>query len=271
MNILKIPRDFLVTVVIPVYNREDYISKAIDSVINQTFRKWKLLIMDDGSTDNTSRIVKQYLTDRRIQYVLLAENGGIGETMAEALERIRTPFFVTLDSDDWFDPSALEILTKEMMSQPNTTSLVCSNTVIWKKSGNEFVMKSVKKARSFENKYTFMRYRSMVWPRFYRTQSVRDVGGFELDDPLGGRYMHDRYILLKLIDKGNFHWVDANLYHLLRHGGNNSRAENVPKYAEVQKYVFSKILKQWGDEYEPKFDYTEAGWLYLRHLIPKRK
>ncbi|GED61002.1 glycosyltransferase family 2 protein [Brevibacillus formosus] len=264
------PAMSLITVVIPTYNREKYLPTAIESVLNQTHKEWKLLIVDDASTDHTQAIVKKYLVDPRIHYMLLPENSGIGKTMAAALERIDTPYFVSLDSDDWFDEKTLEILLDEMERQPETTNVVFSNTVFWKEVDGKRELSEIMRPPLYEDKYYYLEA-PMVWPRFYRTQAVRDVGGFECDDPMQGRYSHDKYMLLKLIGTGDIHWVDANLYHYLIHESNNSHTKNWPQWTKARKYILTKILKLWGDEYEPVFVYTPEGWIYVNELIPKEK
>ena len=61
----------LISVIIPCYNRANVISAAIDSVINQTFQEWELIIVDDGSTDNSKDIISSFLSDERIKYFYL--------------------------------------------------------------------------------------------------------------------------------------------------------------------------------------------------------
>lgn len=260
----------LITVVIPTYNQEKYLSTAIESVYAQTYKNWKLLIVDDASTDKTRSIVQNYLDDPRVTYVYLAENGGIGKTMAAALERIKTPYFVSLDSDDWFDPKALEVLLNAVENQPETTLVVYANTVFWKMVGDTLEFVVVQRPKSYRNKYDYLEA-PMVWPRLYRTSAVLDVGGFECDDPMQGRFSHDKYLLLKLIGKGHIHGVDANLYHYRKHESNNSKNDNWTKWAEARKYILTKIVKQWGDIYDPVFSYTPDGWLYISKLVPKTK
>ena len=63
-----------VTIVIPVYNREKYIEKAITSVLNQTLKDWEMMIINDCSTDSTADIIERFTSDKRIQHVRLPEN-----------------------------------------------------------------------------------------------------------------------------------------------------------------------------------------------------
>ncbi|ADL50802.1 glycosyl transferase family 2 [Clostridium cellulovorans 743B] len=95
----------LVSIIIPTYNREKLISKAIDSVLNQTYDKWELIVVDDKSTDNTKKIVMDYSKkDDRIKYLL--NNGKKGPAAARNLgiNNCNGNFIAFLDSDDeWFN------------------------------------------------------------------------------------------------------------------------------------------------------------------------
>src|SRR3954451_25063804 len=132
-----------VTIVIPVYNRENYIKKAITSVLNQTLKDWKMMIINDGSTDSTTDIIEEFTSDKRIQHVRLPENQGTGKALQTALSMIDTPYFVIVDSDDWIEPQTLEVLINEMEKQPKGTSLIYSNTVIWRERNGELKKLSV--------------------------------------------------------------------------------------------------------------------------------
>lgn len=258
----------LVTVVIPVYNREAYIAHAINSVLMQSYKNWKLIIVDDASTDNTAEIISPYLTDPRINYKYLSKNQGVGHALNIALSSIDSPYFIVLDSDDWLDSKALDILVSEMRKQPKSTSLIYGNMVVWEDTGENLIQIEVKKFRSFTDKYDFMFYPYMPCPRFFRTETVRKVGGVPLDVPHQARFGEDRCLLLKLIGISNFHWIDKNLYHARRHRNNITSEENLKKFADVRKYMVYKLLQQWGDEYKPVFK-ESYGWINVKELINK--
>lgn len=258
----------LVTVVIPVYNREAYIAHAINSVLLQSYKNWKLIIVDDASTDKTAEIISPYLTDHRIHYKYLNKNQGVGHALNIALSSIDSPYFTVLDSDDWLDSKALDILVNEMHKQPNSTSLICGNKVVWQDTGENLIQIEVMKCRSFTDKYDFIFYPYMPCPRFFRTETVRKVGGVPLDVPHQARYGEDRCLLLKLIGISNFHWINKNIYHVRRHKDNITSEENLKKFADARKYMVYKLLQQWGDEYDPVFRESN-GWLNVKELINK--
>ena len=81
------------------YNAEQYISEAIESVLNQTFQDWEYIIVNDGSTDNTEQIIKKYLSDLRIKY-FYQENQGVASARNNALSKSNCKYVAVLDADD---------------------------------------------------------------------------------------------------------------------------------------------------------------------------
>ncbi len=75
-----------VSVIVPIYNTEDYLSSCIDSVLNQDYKDIELILVDDGSTDNSASICKSY-TDGRVRYVH-KENGGVSSARNEGLKQL---------------------------------------------------------------------------------------------------------------------------------------------------------------------------------------
>lgn len=90
----------LFSVVIPVYNRKDFITESIASVLNQNFRDWELLVVDDGSTDGTAEVVKSY-SDPRIRY-LYQDNAERGAARNLGIRNAQGEYIMFLDSDDRF-------------------------------------------------------------------------------------------------------------------------------------------------------------------------
>lgn len=94
-----------VTIVIPVYNGEDYVKFAIDSAINQTYKNLEILVVDDGSTDSTEQIVKQY--GNKVTYIK-KENGGVSTALNLAIEKMKGEYFSWLSHDDVYEPNKVE-------------------------------------------------------------------------------------------------------------------------------------------------------------------
>lgn len=89
-----------ISVVMPAYNAEKFIGESIESVINQTYQDWELIVVDDGSKDRTAEIAQGYADkDSRIK-VFTKENGGISRALNYGLERAQSPWIARLDADD---------------------------------------------------------------------------------------------------------------------------------------------------------------------------
>lgn len=97
----------VLTVAMPTYNAERYIGEAIESVLNQTFRDFELLIINDGSLDDTHSVVSSY-KDARIRLINLEENRGVAHCRNLALQQARGEFIAWTDSDDLNEPTRFE-------------------------------------------------------------------------------------------------------------------------------------------------------------------
>ena len=102
----------LISVCIPVYNVEEYVSQCLDSVVSQTLKNIEIICVDDGSTDKSFDIVKRYSNnDSRIKLIRKTENEGILLARKSAVLVSSGKYICFLDSDDWFsDQDSLQIM-----------------------------------------------------------------------------------------------------------------------------------------------------------------
>jgi len=98
----------LVSIITPLYNSEKYIEETILSVLNQSYEKWEMLIVDDCSSDNGAEIVNKYIVDKRIRYHKLEVNSGASACRNKGIELARGEFIAFLDSDDLWKKEKLE-------------------------------------------------------------------------------------------------------------------------------------------------------------------
>lgn len=101
---ISIQNDVLLTIVVPAYNVELYIQQCLDSLIGQTINDFQVIIIDDGSTDGTANICKQYVSKANGHMIYVyQENKGLGAARNTGLNLVDTPYVCFLDSDDWQD------------------------------------------------------------------------------------------------------------------------------------------------------------------------
>lgn len=124
----------LVSILMPAYNGAGYIQQAIESVISQTYSAWELIIIDDGSRDNTADIVSQY-DDFRIHYIY-QENKGQASALNRGLELAAGEYITTLDVDDWFTPNSLQGRV-EFLDRNRKYDVVYGDGIFCDKDGNQ--------------------------------------------------------------------------------------------------------------------------------------
>lgn len=105
------------SIVIPVYNKEKYISRTLKSILNQTFFNFEIIIVDDGSTDNSIKILKNF-DDKRIK-VVSQENKGVSSARNLGVEHSKNNYIAFIDADDIWEPEFLENINNLILSFPN--------------------------------------------------------------------------------------------------------------------------------------------------------
>ena len=114
-----------ISVIIPVYNVENYIRKCLDSVINQTYKNLEIILVDDGSTDKSGEICDEYaLKDERIR-VFHTQNGGVSLARNVGLKKVTGKYFTFVDSDDFVATVYVERL-KEILEKNASNVSVCA-------------------------------------------------------------------------------------------------------------------------------------------------
>ncbi len=259
-----------VTVLITTYNRESFICQAINSVINQTCRNWKILLVDDGSSDNTIEKVETYFPKGMpITIIHNPTNLGQSRSLNIGLAQIDTPYLVQLDSDDLFYPFTIEVLINEARKQPADIAVIYGNYLKTFLDNNGTIIKSIlRKGRPYPERCRFLSSKQTLRPRFYRTSALKTIGGWPTDDPYNGRYAEDIRVLTRLIESYRFHWINQVLYIYNKHTGNLTNQKNI--YGEALDWILFDTLKRWGDRYTPIFETNYQGWKTFKGLIPKK-
>jgi glycosyltransferase involved in cell wall biosynthesis len=108
----------IVSVILPVFNGARFLKEAVDSIVLQTFQDWELIVVDDGSTDNTPEIMKGY-QDPRIFYLKNEENKGLVYSLNRAIEASTGRYIARMDADDFSQPDRLEKQVIFLESHPD--------------------------------------------------------------------------------------------------------------------------------------------------------
>ena len=100
-------KNIKVSVIVPVYNVEKYIRQCLESIINQTYKNLEIIVVNDGTKDNSMKIVEEYLSDERIK-VINKENGGIASARNRGIDEATGEYISFVDSDDWLELNTYE-------------------------------------------------------------------------------------------------------------------------------------------------------------------
>lgn len=114
----------LVSVVICTYNQGEYLRDAVESVLGQTYPHWELIVVDNGSTDGSAALLREYEGDARVRLLLYPENGPVTRRLNEAIRLSRGPYLSLLWGDDYYLPHKLERQVAAFAEQPAEVGVV---------------------------------------------------------------------------------------------------------------------------------------------------
>jgi glycosyltransferase involved in cell wall biosynthesis len=127
----------LVSVVLPVYNRQKYLGQAIDSVLKQTYKNWELIIADDASNDETKEFYKKYTQISQLKIYFNSQNIGLFPNLNQAIKRCKGAYILLLCSDDFLLPECLEKSLKFLQEYSSAGLILSSANIV--DSNNQYL------------------------------------------------------------------------------------------------------------------------------------
>lgn len=237
--------DFKVSVIIPTYNRGNLIINSIKSVLNQTFRNLEVIVVDDGSTDNTEDEVNK-ITDKRIKYIKLSSNRGGSNARNVGIKNATGQFISFQDSDDIFYPNKIEKQIKNIINK-NSIFDFCKINVIYNSTYSYLIPNarqenSIIKGEIFNeliSRGNFISTQSMIIRTKYMKNHL-----FDIEMPR----LQDYDVILSMIPKVKISYTNEVLVDL--HIQNNSVTHSPSKLKKAiyillnKKYDFNKSQKE---------------------------
>ena len=215
----------LVSVIIPAYNAEDYISQCLSSVLSQTLSDIEVIVVDDGSTDRTASIVKELThRDGRIR-LIRQENQCAGVARNKGMEVAEGKYLYFLDADDWIEPDSLEKLCSSAESL-GSDIVVARSEGFDNQTGETWLIDYALNGVPFDTLIRpsfyvdrlFQRFMGWPWDKLYRAEFIQSSG--LLFQPL--RTTNDAYfVFCSLMLAGGVSCVDKVLFH---HRANNRKS-----------------------------------------------
>ena len=240
----------LFSVIMPTYNRAILIGKAINSVINQKYSNWELLIVDDGSVDDTKEVVTAF-SDDRIRYIY-QENQERSAARNNGIVQAKGDFICFLDSDDYYLPEFLSEFKKAIRENSYKNAFYFCNT--YSETGNGVLEKSVAADRTFENNYDFLLINTIGTPRVCLPNLIAKKHLFNLKIKNG----EDFELWIRLISGLEINYVNLYTQVFLDHEG-RSINDNV-----IQQSVIAMDLRvEIANKYRKHF--SEAAFRYFKN------
>lgn len=169
----------LVSVVMPAYNAEHYIARAIESILNQTFKNFELLIIDDASTDKTKEIIKRFRKkDHRIVLVENKQNLQISKTLNLGIGLAKADVVARMDADDLSLPDRLKLQYEYLEKHPKI-AIVGANIIVVDEKGNQLSTREYPES-SKDLKKVMFRYSPFAHPVvMFRKKAFEKFGGYD--------------------------------------------------------------------------------------------
>lgn len=223
----------LISVIISVYNTEKYLKKCIESVINQTYKNIEIILINDGSIDNSEMICRNFSTqNNKIRYFQQC-NSGVSAARNKGIEVAQGQYILFIDSDDWIEPKMIEFLLNNMKLQ-----------------GTDISCCQYDRGNLFHNNGTQIWSREEVLKKFLIHKQINGslvnklikkelISDLRLDKNI--KYGEDALFLWKLLLKVNSVSIsDTVLYHVTLH---DDSASGGGSYKPIRR----DVIKVWGE------------------------
>ena len=221
-----------ITVYITNYNYGKYIDQAIKSVLSQTFKDFELIIIDDGSKDNSKKIIDKYKTNKKIR-IIYQKNRGLNISNNIALKLSKGKYIIRLDADDWFDNHALEILYKSI-EKDNKIGLVFPDYFEVDEQGDII---NITRRHDFK-KVTLRDQAAHGACTLIRTEFLKKMGGY--NESFSRQDGYDVWV--KFIDKYHVKNINLPLFYYRQHTG--SLSKNTKKLLSTRSEILKRNIDQ---------------------------
>lgn len=243
-----------VSILLPTYNGEKYIKEQIDSILNQTYKDIKLIISDDGSSDNTVNILKQYeQQDSRIELYIQPKNMGVVKEIEFLLQKVETPFYMLADQDDYWLPEKVEKSLETLIK--NNADLVFGDLEVVDENLNtiypsfgDFMLLNRKIHKYLDSYKVNYLYNCVTG---CTVLAKRETIQYIIPMPTKSKYLiHDHWISIMVSLNGKLAYMDEKYIKYRQHGNNqvgtNKISHGFSKLEQVRELFINVKLGVFG-------------------------
>ena len=250
-----------VSVIVPIYNVEKYLEKCINSLLSQTLEDIQIILVNDGSKDNSGTIAKKYAERNKDKVIYVEkENGGLSDARNYGLKYSTGDFVAFLDSDDYIEKNAYEEMYNKAIEE-NADYVECD--FIWEYPNKAKIDQQYK----YQNKKEMLSFvRVVAWNKLIKRSLIIE---HNLEFPKGLRYedVEFTYKLIPYINK--FAYVDKPFIHYVQREGSIANVQN-ERTAEIFT-VLDEVIEFYKknniyEEYKEELEYNYARYLLCSSL-----
>ena len=189
----------MISLILPIYNVEEYLNECLESILNQSYCDYELLIVDDGSTDSSLHIARGYSEKFKDIKVFTQENKGVSEARNLALKNAKGDYILFIDSDDFLRKDMLEKLIETALE--SNSDITISNYYLYYNKNNfkEFI-KGMPKYNLYTNSEVIEmmlkhKLQGQLWNKLFKTSLLKEIN-FQFEK---GRYIQDIFPIFRAV------------------------------------------------------------------------
>lgn len=225
-----------VSVIIPVYNVENYIEECVESVINQTLKEIEIIIVNDGTKDNSIKKIEKYLSNPRV-ILINKENGGVSSARNTGLKIARGEYISFIDSDDFIEPTMLE----KLYNEGEGMDIVFSNFARIDEFGNiEIEKNNFENLEIKEGSYFYNIELGYIWNKIYNHKFLKEYNIKFKENML----MEDLLFSLKVFSIAKKVKYLDKVYYYYRVGINESAVNTLIKNKELMNKTYNQLIEE---------------------------
>ena len=254
----------LISIIVPVYNAEKTIKKCIDSILSQTYKKFELILVNDGSTDNSLNILREYETLNERIIIISQENSGVSVTRNKGINIAKGDYIVFVDSDDYIVENGLEILVNEIELN-DKLDLVISGFYSIKNSTNRY-LNAILENKIFNNldfllNEKLFKFISTPWGKVYKTEIIKNNNiQFDKNLSLG----EDTIFVLEYLKYiRNVEFINESLFFINETEGSLSRRNRLDIFENIM-IIYDKAKE--ALEYRNEYEFNKIAPFYVRNI-----
>ena len=241
-----------VSVIVPIYNVEKYLTECVDSILKQSYKNIEILLVDDCGTDNSGNIAKEYVNiDKRCRYIKREENGGLSAARNTGIKNATGDYLSFIDSDDWIDENFIKNML-DMIIKDDAEIAICDYWMIndGKKSKVNSLIQ-IDNNSSKEEKIAYIRNHACT--KMFRKDFWDKCGLMFPENIKRGEDMGVTIPLLTFANKISI--INEPLYYYRQRS--NSLSNRKEKKIDLSFYdkTFKNMIKNANDEYKEEIEY----------------